>query len=164
MSVPSPVASGSSASSVSSRQPDPGADVENADRPLAPTLARSNAERRLDQRFAIGPRVERRRRQREAAAVEFPLAENARHGLARAASRQHRLQLRPALAGKRLLGAGDDLRRVDARRGGDKQARIAPGILDPASRQARWAARTASPSVAPSPRAAGASGIFHVRQ
>ena len=36
------------------------ADVEDADRPLAPTFACREAERRLDERFGIGARVERR--------------------------------------------------------------------------------------------------------
>ena len=69
-----------------------GADIENADRPLAPALARRDVERRPDERFGIGTRIERRRRQRKRAPVELTPAENAGDRLARTTPRHHRLE------------------------------------------------------------------------
>src|SRR5262245_12591184 len=65
--------------------PGPGADIQNAQRRSPPSLPAHPFERRLDQRLAVWARIECCGRDGEAAAVEFPLAQDARDRLAGAA-------------------------------------------------------------------------------
>ncbi len=143
----------------------PGADVEDADRPLAPTLARRDAERRLDEGLAIGARIERRRRKRKAAAVELPLRRGcARQARARSAARRIACSRACSSAARRRSGRAM-ISAVSTPAAAATRSRASrPASSTPAAASARCTARAASPSVSPSPRAAAASGIFHVRQ
>ena len=113
-------------------------------------------ERGLDQRLAVGSRIERRRRDGKAAAIELALAENARHGLARDAPRQcggedsrpaQRLSCRSGRA--RICAAGSPSsgsRAGGARRRPRRRCRLAQVGALPAAGPRRASGPRASPA------------------
>src|SRR5206468_581009 len=60
----------------------PGSDIEDAQRRCVPSLQPHQLEGRLDQRLAVGPRIEGCRRDGKVAAVEVAGPEDARYRLA----------------------------------------------------------------------------------
>ena len=162
MSVPSPVASGSSASKVSSRQPVPVPTSRMRSGRSRPSLARGKA--RAPPRSAsrcrargssvAGERGSGGRRTRARRGCATP----ARARSAARAWPQPRLPARERAAAR----AGRDRLRADSRaRRRAAGARRCPASSTPARRKCAAARRAApSPSVAPSPRAVGASGIL----
>ncbi len=81
MSVPRPVACGSSHSRVSRRQPEPVPTSRMRNGPRHPAFLARDLQRCGNHGFAIGPRIEGRGGDGEGPAIEVPLAEDARYGL-----------------------------------------------------------------------------------
>ena len=139
---------GSSASSVSSRQPDPVPTSRmRSGRASQPSSRRSEDGR--DQRLAVGARVERRGRNGKAAAIEVALAQDARYGLARRRARaMQRLKLSASSAVSGRSGAA----RTSRSRHAESAAQAAGARRRPRPRCRRC--RKLRPSPAAEPRRA----------
>ena len=139
MSVPSPVACGSSHSSVSRRQPEPVPTSRMRSGLRHPALLARDLERRSDQRFAVGARIERRGRDGEGPAVEIPLAQDARHRLARGAGARHsraeRCELSRGQAAARAPASRSALETPSAP--ASEPAHVAARLLDAGARKLR---------------------------
>ena len=113
ISVPTPVAMRQLGQQRQQQASGARADVEDAQRPLAPTFGIAMRQRRLDQRLAIGARVERRRRQRKASARrtrarrECATRARARSAAARAPPGGGRQPHRPRRSGRAISSAGE---------------------------------------------------------
>ena len=160
--------------------PRAGADVQDPKRTRQPAFRRGDLERGRDQRLAVGPGIERRRRDGEGAAVEIALAEDARYRLAAGAPGDAAAETFPPRARPAgRSGAREDLRQPDKPSTAASSRRASPPAssmparaqlcrMPGAAARRRWFARRCRASgariFAPSPRAGWPGGRRSARR
>ena len=107
-----------------------GAEIEDPQRVAAPSAPRELGQRRIDQRLAVGTRVERARIDAERSAVKFAKAEDARHGLMGKAAGEVSFEPRGGIGRERGIAIGDELLVAERGRVTEKQASIELGRFD----------------------------------
>src|SRR5262245_21157113 len=113
------------------------ADIQNAQGCRAPSLPVNPFECRLDQRLAFGPWIQRGRGDGKTAAVELPLAEDARDRLAIAAPGDAVIEPLRLLLTELSLRLADELGGRQAQHRSRQSARVVPGLVDAGPAQLR---------------------------
>ena len=124
VSVPTPNAPGNSLHEREKERTAPGAEIGDPARTRARALRIDGGERRLDDRFALRPRHQRRLGERKLQAPEFLAAHDARDRLASEAPARKGLDRVARLAIEHARASRRERRLVEAKRMTDKNTRI----------------------------------------